>query len=243
MKKYDDNLFEEIAEHSVENDSFYEDEANDFKNASMIREQHKLAIIEFLESNQLQDQLLNAKTLLINNESHLILSDDEMDQLEINLAKITEDKLRDPSHEVKERINQGETDFIPYQFIFGLSNEALLIIYKIGLNFFENQKIDEAIAIFILLVTLNPTIADFNYALGLAYQQKEEWKDAVVFHKLASNIDPVHVGARISLVECYQKLGNRVETDLYLKEISDIQEEHPELMNSWEKIFHALQND
>lgn len=235
-------IIEKMAERCVGDESLFEDQANSFKTAAMIREQRKREVVEYLESEALQKALLRAVNLLLSPESERVLSDEEMEDLQENLAKITADKLLNPSDEIKELIDKNQEEVIPYQQIFGLSNDSLLTIYKLGYHYFQNQNIDEAIDIFILLTTLNSTVADFYYALGLCYQQKQQWPDAVACFTFASYLNPAHVGARISLIECYQQLKDDTKASVYIDEVSRLQEECPEKVEPWLEIFQSLKN-
>lgn len=235
-------LIEKIVDANIPDEAFYEDQASSFKSAAMIRQQIKNELVEFLESDALQESLLRAVELLLSDESGVFLTDQEQDELEQNLSKITEDKLMNPSDEIRKIAEEQHDIFISYQKIFDLSNDSLLIIYKLGHHYFQNQNIDEAIDIFTLLETLNPLVADFNYALGLCYQQKEQWLDAVTFLTLACNIDPSHVGARISLIECHQQLKNDQEVSKCIDEIKHIQEAEPEKVEPWLEVYESLKD-
>lgn len=235
-------LIEKIVDSTLPDESFYEDQANSFKTAAIIRAQKRQEMIDFLESEELQDSLSRAIKLLLSNEVQVLLTDEEEQELQENLSKISEDRLLNLPDKVKEGVDKSQNEAISYQKIFDISSDSLSIIYKVGHHYFQNGYIEQALDIFTLLETLNPSVADFNYALGLCYQQKEQWVDAVPFFIIASHLDPSHVGARISLIECHKQLGHDQEVSNYFNEIDRIQKSEPEKVKPWLDVYISLKN-
>lgn len=190
---------------------------------------------ETLKTENLQNQLERAISII--SQPHFdILTQSEDAEMQSNLLKISEDKITHPSPEVQELLKNKDI-VVPFQRIFGLTNNALFSIYKIGFYYFQNQKYEEATDIFTFLVALNPTVADFCTALGLCLQQKEKWDEALTFFTLASNLNADHIAAHISAINCYTKFGNKEGARIHLNAIENICSQRPEVAAPWKEII------
>lgn len=243
MNKNDNksDLIDRVAESLVENEESYQREATELKDASMIRTQRKEEIKEFLESGILQNQLSRAFNLL-SQPAFDVLSKEESEQLQNDLAKITEDKLTNPSPEITERLRKDPNQIIPYQVFFGITDSSLLVIYKVGYNYFQGDKWDDALDIFTFLMTLNPMVADFCTALGLCYQQKDQWQEALSYFTLASELNADNIASHVAAICCYQRFGNKEGARLHLEKIESIFDTHPEMAPPWIRTVEFFKN-
>lgn len=103
----------------------------------------------------------------------------------------------------KEEIRKEDT----FQSLLGLSNDTLLWIYSIGYQLFEDGKKEDAFAIFQMLTTLNPLVADYWIAEGLTQKALNYDMESLHSFAMASIMKPNNPIPRCQSVEIYLKIG------------------------------------
>jgi hypothetical protein len=91
----------------------------------------------------------------------------------------------------------------PLQAMLGLSNETLLWFYDMALDFFKQDKKEEASSIFQLLTTLNPLVCDYWIALGITQRSLKQEEKALHSFKMASLMDSKNPIPRYNSIEIH----------------------------------------
>lgn len=91
----------------------------------------------------------------------------------------------------------------PLQVMLGLSNETLLWFYDMALDFFKQDKKEEASSIFQLLTSLNPLVCDYWIALGITQRSLKQEEKALHSFKMASLMDSKNPIPRYNSIEIH----------------------------------------
>lgn len=231
-----EDFFEKIADGELPPEEHFIPLATPLKSAAQLREDYKQDLMVSLKSDDFKNSIKRAISVIA--ESHFdILTPEEVAEMGESFAKVTDDKINNPSSEITET---KPDEFISYQKLFGISDQTLTSIYKIAHDLAKKEKFDEAIDIFSFLMMLNPQIEDFTYGLGLCYQLKEDWSHALSYLNLACEANPNSVGAHVSSVECCKKLGDAQNVQIHLEAIEKIQKEEPQAVENWENVIESI---
>lgn len=125
---------------------------------------------------------------------------------------------------------------------YAIPPEGLDLILKIGTEKFNQGKLNDSVAIFTFLSTLNPDDADYPYRLGIVAQKNEQYDQALQAYKTALALNPQLVGAHLFSAVCH---FNCKRNEDVLKEVTeaknilkttDNKEEWPQLITYIEKL-------
>lgn len=104
-----------------------------------------------------------------------------------------------------------EPSLIDYRKIIaeqaGISDDELLMIYKVSLEFYEEKNFDKAIVIAGLLSFLNPEISAFWRMQGACFYQLNDFNAALIVYLFASMINSLEILNHIACMECLLRLG------------------------------------
>ena len=231
-------LLEEIAEQCVEDESAYQLQATALKSAAAIRKEKKLQIMDFIENGPVRPHIQRALKFL-KSEPASFLTEEQCKDIKNSLDKIEHfawEKLQEPKDSTKDP-DQLEI----FQEIFGLSNESLINIYRVGFHFYEEQHYEDALDIFMFLFILNPTVADFSYELGLCYKQLNNLTDALGSFILAANLNIEHVGANLGAASCFIDLHDKDQAKKHLDHVRLLGENSPEKIEGWLENINSIQ--
>lgn len=112
------------------------------------------------------------------------------------------------------------------------TNEELLSMYEVGLEFYNRGAYEEAADIFLLLTQLNPKIASFWTALGAAEEGRKEFQEAATAHLFAAELQKETLDSYMQAIKCYHKLNRIDEIRKILEIITSKIKENPAL-ESW----------
>jgi tetratricopeptide (TPR) repeat protein len=109
-------------------------------------------------------------------------------------------------------IEPGNPDEFPYVFdtvqqMLGLETETLTGFYQIGQHLYDDRKVDDALAIFTLLTTLNNLMFDPWLAAGMCRSDRKEWFEAAYCYAMASILRYEDPAPHLYSAECYAELG------------------------------------
>lgn len=90
-------------------------------------------------------------------------------------------------------------------------------LYREGYSAYQENKIQEAHEIFMLLALLNPFIQKYWVALGAADMSNEKWDDALKRLAIATLLEPSDPYPHLHAYYCYKALGNRDEASIALE--------------------------
>ena len=75
------------------------------------------------------------------------------------------------------------------QEIIGYTDAQMEDFYQVAVRVFREGRYDDAEGIFTFLSTLNPNVYAFWLGLGMCYQLKEEYEQALLVYTCASDVD------------------------------------------------------
>ena len=118
--------------------------------------------------------------------------------------------------------SEGMTEDKTMQSILGISNETLLWIYSIGYELSLAKHHEEALCIFQTLTTLNPLVADYFVAEGLAERALHHNKEALNSFAMASLMNPNQAISRYNSAELYLEQHQAEDASLELEVLEEI---------------------
>lgn len=101
---------------------------------------------------------------------------------------------------------------------FAMSTESRKLILKIGIEKFLQEKIDDSLAIFTFLCTVEEEEADYWFRLGLIAKKSNNYELALRALTTTSRLAPDFIGAHLYAAECYIKTGRYGDAKSELKE-------------------------
>lgn len=110
----------------------------------------------------------------------------------------------------KEEIEKDQN--FSMQKAIGISNETYQSFYKIGLELFNQQEIDPALSVFLLLTRLNAHYVDPWLGLGYCYQQLSKYQEAIECYEEAIKLEPNYSKPYLGMAECHFAMGQMKET-------------------------------
>lgn len=94
------------------------------------------------------------------------------------------------------------------QEMFGLTKETYDTMYKIGADFFNEEKMEEACNVFIVLTNLNNFVFEPWLGLGSCWQIKERYPEALQAFSMASLLDFQNPAPHLYSAQVYLQLGS-----------------------------------
>lgn len=95
------------------------------------------------------------------------------------------------------------------QEMFGLSEETYSTMYKIGSEFFNAKKMEEALNVFVLLTNLNNFVFEPWLGLGSCWQLNKRYPEALQAFSMASLLNFQHPGPHVFSAQVYLQLDNK----------------------------------
>lgn len=87
-----------------------------------------------------------------------------------------------------------------------LSDTTLESIIKVATAKYNENKISDSLALYVLLSTLNPEYPEYWYRAGITAHADQNFQLALKLYNAAFTLDPEFLGARVLSVECYLSL-------------------------------------
>ena len=130
---------------------------------------------------------------------------------------------RKKSDEQKEKVIETKEERKPDSL---LRSENIITERTLGLAYLEENKLDEAEAEFLKLITLAPGEAIGYANLGLVYLRMGKYKEAEEQLKKAIKLDPDNPDIRLNLAEVYKFSNERDKSIKELKKTIEIAPDH-----------------
>lgn len=129
-------------------------------------------------------------------------------------GKLLLEDFRQAGMRIKERfVNKSVAQeeikvFETIQESFGVSNQSVETIYKIGYDFFVSREIEKALAVFSFLTFFNNCIFESWLMLGVIYKEFGDFCQALYAFSMASLVDLHHPLPHLYSAEMYYMNGN-----------------------------------
>lgn len=228
------NELDEIVESLLKDNEYYQSKATRLISANQLKEKDRELIKESITNPALRESIGRAFDL-IHKDMGRELNREESVAFFKDLETVNPETIDHLSERVEALSKEGKE--ITFQQIFSLPDNDLKKIYVLGYKYFQNKQIDNAFDIFILLITLNPYVADFWHALGLSYEAKNDLPSAIEAHTVASTLDKNHIAAHISLAKCLISQNRQKEGLELLERAQKIIDQNPALERAWGKYL------
>lgn len=158
------------------------------------------------------------------------------------LKKLSEIFDKDPeSSEIL--IDQLDPDVPFWKSLFGLSDETLVWIYDVVLEYFKNNEIENSKDILQILLMFAPTVPAFWNALGFCFQREGDLDQALDYYLNAESIEEDLPETHFYLARCYLAMNLRPLAREQVEKLFKLIEKSNELRNSWEKPINQLANE
>lgn len=108
-----------------------------------------------------------------------------------------------------------------------------------GMKLFQEQKFEEAAAIFQAIVDEYPDLNQVNVNLGTVYFQMDEFEKAIEYLNKALENDPDNADIRSRIADCYLRMNRTEDAFLLFKEVAD---KNPEDKYAIGKTANLAQN-
>lgn len=105
----------------------------------------------------------------------------------------------------QEEITESQTInfYDTLQEMFGISKETYDGFYRIGSDYFNNKKDEEALGVFSLLTNLNPFVFEPWLGQGICWQKKKNHREALRSFAMASLVNSKHPAPYLHTVDIY----------------------------------------
>lgn len=153
--------------------------------------------------------LLNEKgNELINQGFNILIEEEKTIPMENSILE----EFKDAGNKLYQNISQGKVTSMfncaSIQDWLHLSNSLMQKAYKIGLNLFQEQKLEEATAVFTWITAVNPYYFDPWLMLGICYLKKQMPDQALIIFSAASELDSNHPAPLLYSAEAYLNIGD-----------------------------------
>ena len=102
------------------------------------------------------------------------------------------------------------------------------VLYKLGMAYYRNQQIEEAIVPLRSAIALDARLAEAHYLLGVCLRERSENEEARQALTTALEISPTFAAVREELVSLYEAAGRRREAIEQLEALAALEPTHPE---------------
>lgn len=124
------------------------------------------------------------------------------------------DAMEDP-----EQLEEIAIDGVPFQNLFGITNEQMLSFYDVGLALDKEKHLADAADVFYLLCALNAQVESFWIALGYVEWKLEHYENALLAYTTAMLRNEDNFETQLNVAQCMAKLGHIGEAKEILKEL------------------------
>ena len=118
--------------------------------------------------------------------------------------------------------------------ILGFDNDALCHIYKVGFDLFQQQKCNEAIAVFTYLTVLDPRIPAVWSGIGCAYESLKRQAEAFTAFAVAAILQPDTIESYLPLAKQLIEHGLMKEAKNLFEKVIEIcsQQGHSDVLDT-----------
>lgn len=180
------------------------------------------------DSSSAESELLSLGVKIVLNEGLQFIEKEEYANLEQNIRKIGRN------------LDTCELNAEAVQAALTLPADCGQSILKIAVNKYLQGLINESLAVFHLLIVVNPGEADYWFRFGLAAQKCEKYSLALTAFTEASLLAPEFPGAHIFAAYCHLKMGEKegVLDELALAKTTQLEEKWKEHIRDVELLLN-----
>lgn len=188
---------------------------NDLVSPIMQKEKFRGEMKKELEFPEIAPRIQVAIQLLYDADQ---LDSKEKEKIIINLSH---------ARKIINQLNEKSTTDDNLKTTFEISDESMESILNLALKKLDNHELDNSLALFILLVTLASENADYCYRAGIVAQMTEQYELALQLYAASELIE-----AKILMVDCYIKLGDKDRARELYNEVSEQRHSIDEVFNN-----------
>ncbi len=147
--------------------------------------------------------------------------------------KLSSDEKMDLFQKILANYNPSSHSNIGTQL--GFSQEYFDAMYAIGVKYYENNRLDDAIKILYQLIPLQPSEFKNYKALGACFQAKEDYETAIKVYSSAVVLAAMDAEIHFYVGQCQFLSKDFIEAEKTLRMANRICEKYPE---KWAHIAH-----
>lgn len=240
IKRDDQQAFvEAYAEQVV---SSHEDEfaakATPLQTKEQLRAREKEQIKATISSEETDHLLYDGLKVLMSNHFGVI-SQQEQELVQLETEKFLEnpliEKAQDPSFDM-----EGYLDGKEVKDIFGLTDEGMELMYRLGLEYMALHEYTKSYPIFYLLVWLDASNGMYWHTMGVSHCIAEDYEGAISFFDIAKVLDPNNLLIAVTLIECHMLLENFTKAEEELEAFNRELMERPGERDKWQERVEKL---
>jgi tetratricopeptide (TPR) repeat protein len=117
----------------------------------------------------------------------------------------------------------------------GFTTEYFDAMYSLGVKYYDNNRLDDAIKVFYELIPLQPSAFRNYKAMGACLQAKEDYETAIKVYSSAVVLAAMDAEIHFYVGQCQFLMKDFAEAEKTLRMANRICEKHPE---KWNHIAH-----
>lgn len=121
-----------------------------------------------------------------------------------------------------EELNLDTFSDEPFQTLLSIEDDTMEAIFQIAIGVFAEELCAEALALFIFLATLDPSVAGYWLRIGICAQQIEDYAFALRAYEMSCSLEPENISPHIFSIQCHLWEGNVDEASKKYEEASNI---------------------
>lgn len=122
----------------------------------------------------------------------------------------------------------------------GISSISLDSIAYMAVEKFKEEKYFDALALYLLLLSLMPNSFECYYRAGITAQKLKEYNLAIKLYQSAISIKQEQLGPKIFMLTCYSIIEQFHEAKKLYQEI--IEKTHTDRLNEWKTLLETAKN-
>lgn len=129
-----------------------------------------------------------------------------------------------------------------FQELLGFSDHTMEQIYQVGVDLLQENRSEEAMYFFDLLVTLDPEFPYYWLGYGESLKNQNHLEQALYCFGMTYMYDDKPLFARARSIECYLQLGEKEDAKLELTELEQLVKGDSELEKTWKPFIDDFKN-
>ena len=106
--------------------------------------------------------------------------------------------------DVGEQLSQGK---VRVRDVLQIPDEHLEMLYAVAYNFYQDNKIEQASKIFVMLCTYDPVESKYWEGLGATLKLLKRYNDAVCVYYILTQLHALKISYYLDLAECFLKMN------------------------------------
>lgn len=180
-----------------------------------LKKRQKRELEKLFDVRSVTDRLKKANNIL--KDHHVTCVDPEQDAARNAFAKQVAKQLQS-----KEETHHHYT----FEEILCVPREKIDAAYAVGKELFEKKYFSDACDVFFLLTQLNPYYANVWIAMGLCWQNLQQYDSALGIYAVAILLNEKNPEPYLNSIECYLAQKNSSEAKLMIDLVSPVIEKH-----------------